>query len=754
MFKIPAERLAGCNKCGVLCGQFFPQEETVEVTAGTHMKHGASDTTKKANSTTETPGEDKPSGPQSEGGPSATSASTKRPWSATESTMNASRPQPPFRDMADRRNARREQNISMSFDPAMEASKKKFAETLGRPTKKKKIGTKTPSSASATSTAASSKPTDTKEEWNVGLVEDTDAVYRDKYSKPDRDKVMALYQQRAKNNAKPRNTTSDMLKKLFYIALPRGAPNLPLKVMSKKAKENSDVEMDDDEDYQGDDEDQTVPGDNNEPSTAESKMESKAQPKGDEGPGDAQDHPMHQDQSTDEYIFNTYTNIPPPGRTSDDEPPTPPPEEDFGSLPPADYLVATRLVTFMARPTSDQSWVGDFAIGFPHFANLSTWTAADESEFDAVFALGPGAFSVLTQFLTSVYDIFCKELFDTQDPSVIAARRKYYHSATDLLILVKKVRSKYDRSLWDPAGGFRELAVLLHKNSHRLPDGDPNSRMYRELQKINMSTMSVEHVKFHLRDAFHAATDPSEMYEDVVCLGPFGLDGFYSGCVHQTLGGMKMAVMATRIKNHAEHDHRAPQVQVKLAIPKQENGEYQRTQELILILLMTLASEWHNDVKETMDDIKTRRSRRHPVSVHDSDSEPERAESGRTNTKPRPSTFSKPRPEPAASSVPKPKPRPRPIPVESARVREARRLVDEKLPLEALMTRILRDWPHPKPERHPKMDSWSALPLKKKAQKLQLVYHYDKNVNETEEWRKISAALATALNLALESASL
>ncbi len=71
--------------------------------------------------------------------------------------------------------------------------------------------------------------------------------------------------------------------------------------------------------------------------------------------------------------------------------------------------------------------------------------------------------------------------------------------------------------------------------------------------------------------------------------------------------------------------------------------------------------------------------------------------------------------------MPKPKPRPRPIPVESARVRKAQRLVDEKLPLEALMTRILHDWPHPNPERHPKMNSWSALPLKKKAQKLQLV---------------------------------
>ncbi len=47
---------------------------------------------------------------------------------------------------------------------------------------------------------------------------------------------------------------------------------------------------------------------------------------------------------------------------------------------------------------------------FPRFANLSMWTAADESEFDAVFALGPGAFSVLTQFLMSVYDVFCKEL--------------------------------------------------------------------------------------------------------------------------------------------------------------------------------------------------------------------------------------------------------------------------------------------------------------------------------------------------------
>ncbi len=62
--------------------------------------------------------------------------------------------------------------------------------------------------------------------------------------------------------------------------------------------------------------------------------------------------------------------------------------------------------------------------------------------------------------------------------------------------------------------------------------------MYRELQKINMGTMSVEHVKFHLRDAFHSATEPSEMYEDVVCLGPFGLDGFYSECVQYILDVM------------------------------------------------------------------------------------------------------------------------------------------------------------------------------------------------------------------------
>ncbi|KAK0218600.1 hypothetical protein EDD85DRAFT_797523 [Armillaria nabsnona] len=377
-----------------------------------------------------------------------------------------------------------------SMDKTPMAFKKKFAEMLGCPTKKKKISTKTPLSTSVTSTAANSKPAYTKEEWNIGLVEDTDAVYREKYSKPDQDKSASNFEIQqsinavifdlqpqslasygeftilvaigagqgsksylmplrlinsemltiAKNKAKPHNTTSDMLKKLLYIVLPCGEPNLPLKIMSKKSKENRNVKMDDGEDYQGDDEDQTVSGDNNQ--------------------------------------------IPPPGRTLDNEPLTPPPEEDFGSLPSADYLYINAhhdIICFMLEATSLVAFLTVVqAVGpnvFPPTSIaaflLQAWensplntTAADKSEFDAVFALGPGAFSVLTQFLMSVYNIFCKELIDIHNLSVIAAQRKYYHSVMDLLILMKKVRSKYDRSLWDPAGSFHELAVLLHKNSH------------------------------------------------------------------------------------------------------------------------------------------------------------------------------------------------------------------------------------------------------------------------------------------------
>ncbi|KAK0445298.1 uncharacterized protein EV420DRAFT_1720560 [Desarmillaria tabescens] len=821
--------------------------------------------------------------------------------------MNASRPppttrapsgnigKPPFRDMADRRNARREQNISAGFDPAMEASKKKFAETLGHPTKKKKIGTKTDSGASATSATASSKPADVKEEWNVGLVEDTDAVYQEKYPKPDRDKVMALYQQRyirnvmlsrsasdfdirqsinavfadlqpqsldsygeftvliaigagqgsksylvplrllhenmltigdldmAKNNAKPRNMLSDTLKKLFYIALPCGAPNLRLKVMSRKRKQSSDVDMDSQEDYEGEDEGQTVHGDDS-PSVASENVNNGAAQNSDtfqrytddsgnvcepdpsqpsssrmsnDGSGTTQDHTMHEEQSTDEYIFNTFTN-----ETSDDEPPFSPSEELFSCLPPGDYLVVTRLVTFMARPTPDQNWwapsakkvhptfqnftpeatgltaflrairaagphvfppssVATFldqaweksalSAVFPRLANLTMWTVVDEEEFDAIFALGPGGLLILTEFLASVYDIFCKELLDCQEPSVIAVRKKYYESATVLLTLVRKVRSKYHRSLWDPASGFRELAVLLHKNSHQLPVGDPNDRMYRELQKINMSTMTVDHVKFHLRDAFHSATDPTDMFEDVVRGGPFGLDGFYSSYVQYVLDVMP----TSDPRFNSMHDlllatskALGRKVANYLKKPSSRRNEDDMTNS------DSLASDWYDDVKETTDDIKTRRSRRHPVSVHDSDSEPDKTDSSRTNTKASSSESSKRHPDPPPSSKPKPKPRPRPIPVESARVRAARKLVDENLPLEALMNRLLCDWPHPKPEKRPKMDNWSVLSLKKKAQRLQLVYHSDKNVNETEEWKKISAALVTAINVAIESARL
>lgn len=94
-----------------------------------------------------------------------------------------------------------------------------------------------------------------------------------------------------------------------------------------------------------------------------------------------------------------------------------------------------------------------------------------DEKFDILFGVGPGGIDILLPILTFLYKGLARVRsagFPLDDDS----RKTEYtlqETSNALLVCVKHFRDTHHRSLWDPKGGFRELAHILYKHDEDLP---------------------------------------------------------------------------------------------------------------------------------------------------------------------------------------------------------------------------------------------------------------------------------------------
>ncbi|KAK7012401.1 hypothetical protein R3P38DRAFT_3019189 [Favolaschia claudopus] len=139
-----------------------------------------------------------------------------------------------------------------------------------------------------------------------------------------------------------------------------------------------------------------------------------------------------------------------------------------------------------------------------------------EADFDEGFAIGPGGLHGLAPHLQTAYISLPVALkAGASHDAYLAVFDNLTDLSLSLLRCLRHLRAKYHRSEWDPRGGCRELAVILHTKDSSLPvateaDFDHlNLRLL--LNSLEKDPPNVSEINFLLMDALGDASNPREM---------------------------------------------------------------------------------------------------------------------------------------------------------------------------------------------------------------------------------------------------
>ncbi|KAK7029142.1 hypothetical protein R3P38DRAFT_3516119 [Favolaschia claudopus] len=171
-----------------------------------------------------------------------------------------------------------------------------------------------------------------------------------------------------------------------------------------------------------------------------------------------------------------------------------------------------------------------------------------EAEFDSSFAIGPGGLHGLAPHIMSAYLALPVALKSGADAATV---QTVYSDLVDLssamFHLLQHMRFRHHRSLWDPRGGCRELATILHAKDGDFPlaSEDDFNRLNLKLliTALDKPTPNVAEITFLLIDALGDASNPREMTADrIIKGGEFGVGRFYS-------------LVAVRVLDHLDTSH-------------------------------------------------------------------------------------------------------------------------------------------------------------------------------------------------------
>ncbi|KAJ7469108.1 hypothetical protein FB451DRAFT_1560135 [Mycena latifolia] len=413
------------------------------------------------------------------------------------------------------------------------------------------------------------------------------------------------------------------------------------------------------------------------------------------------------------------------------------------------------------------------------------------TEFSDLFGVGPGGVSVVLPGLSLLYEGLERIRDRGFEMNRESLKTEYllHESSKALLTCLTHFRLTSDRSLWDPKGGFRELAQILSKHDDHLPIGDATNSMHHHLNAMDLRLDPISSLQESLEDALGSATDPGHMMHAVVVGGEFGLRRFYTVIVEPFLDTVDRSdyddvfklfndcsrALARKVANYiktkpghgAKHkstdvpgdeDTSGPRTRAQaqstsqrntksghFKTPRESNDQFHYADDLYsdtaedMTGTESAAEGWYKNLKPAPG-IKTRRKRRHTTEyVPSSDSE--------DYAPPRPKPTPKPKPAWVDVDTPPHSPPAPPAPKSTGHKKD---LEDAEALLNMgwyqLRRRILSRFPHPDAKQRDSLVGLNSLSDSAQYKRISVVYHPDRNVTQSPEWQEISAKIAAAVN--------
>ncbi|KAJ7153362.1 hypothetical protein C8R46DRAFT_1042366 [Mycena filopes] len=397
-------------------------------------------------------------------------------------------------------------------------------------------------------------------------------------------------------------------------------------------------------------------------------------------------------------------------------------------------------------------------------------------KFNTLFAVGPGGIATVIPAFDAVY----RGLAILRGNRQLTMHARLIESeigqmSSSLLACLLHLRAQVSRGLFDPKAGFRELFVLITSPAAAriLPVGDATATMITEIEKLSLRWDSSLMLTRSLEAAFGNSSDPRKMLAAIVTQGEFGLEYFYRRVivpflddveredydeVYSILSKCCFALgrkVSSRLKTKPNEGARAPSPATSNSNAGPSTGRSTRARSTRNRKsghrrqrndseMDEYFPWWHDIVSDSDDDltntdsmagdewwkapkegpnIKTRRSKRHPVDIS----------SGSDAGPPKP----KRRREPVDKS--QPMLRSTPLRLRVAPSHDAKHHTRK--------IHVLARFPHPDVTRRNGAADLTRPSTSEQQQYRRLlnIYHPDKNVNQSAEWQEVTAIIAAAL---------
>ncbi|KAJ7639635.1 hypothetical protein DFH06DRAFT_1138361 [Mycena polygramma] len=158
-------------------------------------------------------------------------------------------------------------------------------------------------------------------------------------------------------------------------------------------------------------------------------------------------------------------------------------------------------------------------------------------DFGQLFGIGPGGIDIVIPAFSFLYEGLARIRTEgfTMTTESRRTESRLEEASEALLTCLNHFRRTVPRSLWEPKGGFRELAHILWKYDKELPIGNAENPMLAALNNIDLRLDSVDSIRLSLEEAFGSATDAGNMKHSVVVGGEHGLGRFYTAIVEPLL---------------------------------------------------------------------------------------------------------------------------------------------------------------------------------------------------------------------------
>ncbi|KAJ7753640.1 hypothetical protein DFH07DRAFT_1030484 [Mycena maculata] len=418
-----------------------------------------------------------------------------------------------------------------------------------------------------------------------------------------------------------------------------------------------------------------------------------------------------------------------------------------------------------------------------------------DEKFGYLFGVGPGGINILLPILTFLYQGLARirSAGFTLDEDSRKMEYALQETSRAFLVCVKHFRDTYHRSLWDPKGGFRELAYILHKHDQDLPVfldlilvlssvlkiistqvGEAGNTMHVHVNNMDLRRDPINTLRQSLTDAFGVIIgrllDEIDRvdYEDVFKLFMDSCRALARKCGNYIKSQTKPGHGAKPKSAQApSNDDTAVSFQLCRGEPdlvhvgtpntrtdkgsghfktrREPNYQFKYAKELFsdtaedMTGTESAADDWYYHLRPGPG-IKTRRKRRHTREFVPSSESEDYLPGPKPKPRARPEWVDVETPSPSPVTGPEIVPRTQ----HELNLQEAEAL--GMLSWFKMRRQILTHFPHPDNNRRKVLNGVNLLSDSDQYRRLSAVYHPDRNVTQPKEWQELTAKIMTAIN--------